>query len=45
MTIIPNAPRGLPARSAATAPAPDAPRPGTGLSTAEIRQIVLDILG
>lgn len=45
MTTILHAPRGLPARSASTAPASDAPRPGTGLSIAEIRQIVLDILG
>jgi hypothetical protein len=34
-----------PARIAAKAPPTKAPRPATGLSPAEIRQIVLDILG
>lgn len=37
--------RDAPARIAAKAPPPKAPRPATGLSPAEIRQIVLDILG
>jgi hypothetical protein len=44
MTISTHSPRAVPARGTAT-PAPKTPRPGTGLSAAEIRQIVLDILG
>ncbi|WP_268957135.1 hypothetical protein [Sabulicella rubraurantiaca] len=42
---IKNAPRGLPAHSGTSPAAPTVLRPGTGLSPAEIRQIVLDILG
>ena len=45
MTNILHTPRGLPARSGTIALPAGAPRPGTGLSLAEIRQIVLDILG
>jgi hypothetical protein len=37
--------RDAPGRDPAKAPASVAPRPSTGLSPAEIRQIVLDILG
>ncbi|WP_269769568.1 hypothetical protein [Neoroseomonas rubea] len=44
MTITTQSPRATPARGTAT-PASKSPRPGTGLSPAEIRQIVLDILG
>ncbi|WP_280845314.1 hypothetical protein [Roseomonas nitratireducens] len=44
MTITITSPRATPARGASI-PAPKSPRPGTGLSAAEIRQIVLDILG
>ncbi|MCW8084171.1 hypothetical protein [Sabulicella glaciei] len=42
---IKHAPRVLSAHGDTTAAAPPAPRPSTGLSPAEIRQIVLDILG
>ena len=48
MTPIQPSPRGAraaPARTTAKAPASTAPRPTTGLSPAEIRQIVLDLLG
>ncbi|WP_268957077.1 hypothetical protein [Sabulicella rubraurantiaca] len=38
-------PRGLPAHSGTTTTPSATPRPGTALSAAEIRQIVLDILG
>jgi hypothetical protein len=38
-------PRAVPARDAAGSAATPAPRPGVGLSPAEIRRIVLDILG
>jgi len=41
----PRGARAAPARTIAKAPASTAPRPTTGLSPAEIRQIVLDILG
>jgi hypothetical protein len=41
----PRGARPAPARTSAKAPASTAPRPTTGLSPAEIRQIVLDILG
>lgn len=37
--------RSLPARSGTTLTASGVQRPGTGLSAAEIRKIVLDILG
>ncbi len=45
MTIIMHIPRGLPARTGTIVPASNVPRSGTGLSSAGIRQIVLDILG
>lgn len=45
MPIGTHGPRTDPARSGTTTPATDAPRPGTGLSPAEIRRIILDILG
>jgi len=45
MTIEARAPRAIPARSGIPIPAQAATRPGIGLSPAEIRQIVLDILG
>lgn len=38
-------PRNLPAHHETQTPATKSPRPATGLSTAEIRQIVIDILG
>lgn len=45
MTITLHAPRANPAGGGTTAQASSAPRPATGLSAAEIRRIVLDILG
>ena len=45
MSINTRIPRGLPARSGAIALTSEMERPGTGLSLAEIRKIVLDILG
>ena len=44
MNIETRAPRAVPARSGASTPA-IAARPTSGLSPAEIRKIVLDILG
>ncbi|MBW6399442.1 hypothetical protein KPL78_16410 [Roseomonas sp. HJA6] len=45
ITIDTRAPRAIPARSGTSIPPQAATRPGTGLSPAEIRQIILEILG
>lgn len=45
MTTIIRAPRTIPARHGAIAPAVAVPASRTGLSPAEIRQIILEILG
>jgi hypothetical protein len=45
MTMTDQTPRSLPARRSSPTATNAPPRPGTGLSAAEIRQIVLDILG